>query len=44
LTLTNRELTPEEFKKAVTAKPLHQSKCKALSNDVDCINWKITVF
>jgi transcriptional regulator with PAS, ATPase and Fis domain len=39
----NRELTSVELKKAATAKPLLQSKCKALSNDVDYINWKIII-
>jgi Fic family protein len=43
ISLQNRELTPEELKKAATAKPLLQSKCKALSSDVDYIKWMIIV-
>ena len=41
ISLQNRELTHEELKKAATAKPLLQSKCKALSSDIDIISWKI---
>ena len=41
ISLQNKELTPEELKKTATAKPLLQSKCKALSSDVDYINWKV---
>ena len=43
ISLQNRELTPEELKKAATAKPLLQSKCKSLSNATNQINWKIII-
>jgi hypothetical protein len=41
INLQNRELTPEELKKAATAKPLLQSKCKPLLSDIDIISWKV---
>ena len=43
ISLQNRELTPEELKKAATAKPLLQSKCKSLTSNVEYINWKIVL-
>ena len=42
ISLQNRELIPEELKKAATFKPLLQSKCKSKLTD-NIINWTINI-
>ncbi|MFA5035845.1 MAG: recombinase family protein [Candidatus Izemoplasmatales bacterium] len=43
INLQNRELTPEELKKAATTKPLLQSKCKSKTDSNLLLNWQIVI-
>ena len=41
--IKNKPLTTDELKKAATAKPLLQSKCKSKAKNVNAIYWKIFI-